>query len=145
MLIEQSYAKNMGMYGHRVGCLHIVTPDPTTASKILSQLKMIIRGNYSSPPLYGARIAERILNNDSMMKEWEGELVTMVARLDHVRKLLRNRLEELKTPGNWAHVTSQRGFFVFSGLNKTQCDYLFNKYHIHMMDNGRMAMIGLNS
>ena len=71
MLVEQSYAKNMGMYGHRVGCLHIVTPDSTTASKVLSQLKMIIRGNYSSPPLYGARIAEKIINSDTMMKEWE--------------------------------------------------------------------------
>ena len=70
--------------------------------------------------------------------------MTMVARMDKVRKLLRNRLEELKTPGTWDHMTSQRGFFVFSGLNKPQCDYLHDKYHIHMMDNGRMAMIGLN-
>ena len=68
MFVEQSYAKNMGMYGHRVGCLHIVTPDQSSASKVLSQLKIIIRGNYSSPPLYGARIAERIINNDALVK-----------------------------------------------------------------------------
>ena len=64
--------------------------------------------------------------------------------MDRARKLLRNSLEEFKTPGNWDHVTSQRGFFVFSGLNKNQCDHLLEKYRIHMMDNGRMAMIGLN-
>ena len=63
MFVSQSYAKNMGLYGQRVGALHIVTPDKETASKCMSQLKMVIRGNYSSPPLHGARIAEKILNS----------------------------------------------------------------------------------
>ena len=69
MFVAQSYAKNMGLYGHRVGCLHIVTPDKETASKCMSQMKIIVRGNYSSPPLYGSRIAEKILN--SIKKERE--------------------------------------------------------------------------
>ena len=57
MLVAQSYAKNMGLYGQRTGCVHIVTPDKDSAARSMSQLKMIVRGNYSSPPLYGARIA----------------------------------------------------------------------------------------
>jgi len=65
--VEQSYAKNMGMYGHRVGCLHVVTPNEETKDKVLSQLKVLVRGNYSSPPLYGARIAEKILNSEALM------------------------------------------------------------------------------
>lgn len=71
LFVEQSYAKNMGMYGHRVGCLHVVAPDQLTANKVLSQLKVLIRGNYSSPPLYGARIAEKILNSPILLAEWQ--------------------------------------------------------------------------
>jgi aspartate/tyrosine/aromatic aminotransferase len=71
MFVSQSYAKNMGLYGLRTGAIHVVTPDKATASKVLSQLKMIIRGNYSSPPLTGARIAEKILNNDALFNEWQ--------------------------------------------------------------------------
>jgi aspartate/tyrosine/aromatic aminotransferase len=63
MLVSQSYAKNMGLYGERIGALHMVTSDKDTAAKVLSQIKMVIRPNYSSPPLHGARIAERILSN----------------------------------------------------------------------------------
>lgn len=74
MLVSQSYAKNMGLYGQRVGALHIVTPDKETTSKCLSQLKMVVRGNYSSPPLYGARIAEKILNSEVLFGEWQAEL-----------------------------------------------------------------------
>lgn len=63
MLVSQSFAKNMGLYGERVGAFHVLTPDKNTAAKVLSQLKMIIRANYSSPPIHGARIAERVLSD----------------------------------------------------------------------------------
>jgi len=63
MVLSQSYAKNMGLYGERIGAFHVVTSDKDTASKVLSQLKMVIRPNYSSPPLHGARIVERVLSN----------------------------------------------------------------------------------
>jgi aspartate aminotransferase len=63
MCVSQSYAKNMGLYGERIGALHVVTQDKKTADTVLSQVKMVIRANYSSPPLHGARIAERILSN----------------------------------------------------------------------------------
>lgn len=63
MFVSQSYAKNMGMYGERVGALHVVTSNKDTAAKVLSQLKMVIRANYSSPPVHGARIVEKVLND----------------------------------------------------------------------------------
>lgn len=63
LLVSQSYAKNMGLYGERVGALHVVASDKDTAQKVLSQLKQVIRANYSSPPVHGARIVEKVLNN----------------------------------------------------------------------------------
>jgi aspartate/tyrosine/aromatic aminotransferase len=71
MLVSQSYAKNMGMYGERVGALHVVTPDKETASRVLSQLKMVIRANYSSPPIHGARIVERVLSDAANLQQWK--------------------------------------------------------------------------
>ena len=145
MLVSQSYAKNMGLYGLRTGAVHIVTPNKETSSRVLSQVKNIIRANYSSPPLTGARIADKILNDDSKFQEWQAELKGIAERVITMRKRLRGHLEELKTPGNWEHITDQIGMFSYTGLSEKQCVHLINQHHIHMMKNGRIAMVGLNS
>jgi aspartate/tyrosine/aromatic aminotransferase len=92
MLLSQSYAKNMGLYGERVGALHIVTPNKETSSRVLSQVKMVIRAEYSSPPLGGARIADRILNNEGNFEEWSRELKSIAERVISMRKGLRAKL-----------------------------------------------------
>jgi len=74
MFVSQSYAKNMGLYGERVGALHVVSKDKETASRVLSQLKMVIRANVSSNPIHGARIAERVLTNAANFQSWRDEL-----------------------------------------------------------------------
>ena len=89
MVIAQSFAKIMGLYGERCGALHFVCADKTIAGKVLSQLKIIIRINYSSPPRHGARIAAIILNEPSMRQQWLDELVTVTNRITAMRKLLR--------------------------------------------------------
>lgn len=71
LVLSQSYAKNMGLYGERIGAFHVVTPDKETASRVLSQLKMVIRPNYSNPPLHGARIVERVLNKPENYEAWK--------------------------------------------------------------------------
>ena len=86
----------------------------------MSQLKMIVRGNYSSPPLQGARIAEKILNNDALFNEWQTELKSIAGRVITMRQQMRARLEELKTPGSWEHITDQIGMFTYTGLNEPQ-------------------------
>lgn len=101
MLVSQSYAKNMGMYGERVGALHVVTQDKETASRVLSQLKMVIRANYSSPPIHGARIVERVLADAANLQQWKDELHEVANRIIKMRSALRGKLEELKTPGNF--------------------------------------------
>jgi aspartate aminotransferase, mitochondrial len=92
MFVSQSYAKNMGLYGLRTGALHIVTPNKETQAKVLSQLKMVIRANYSSPPLSGARIAEKILNDDAKFNEWQAELKGIAERVISMRTQLRAHL-----------------------------------------------------
>jgi aspartate aminotransferase len=82
MVIAQSFAKIMGLYGERTGALHFVCNDKNVAAKVLSQVKIIVRANYSSPPLFGARIAAIILNKPEMRQQWLGELVSVTNRMN---------------------------------------------------------------
>jgi len=117
MFVSQSYAKNMGLYGERIGALHVVTLNTTTAENVLSQLKIIIRPMYSSPPMHGALIVAKILSKPEYFQRWKEELSSISNRIIQVRKILRDELESLKTPGNWEHITNQIGMFSYTGLN----------------------------
>jgi len=105
MVIAQSFAKIMGLYGERTGALHFVCKDKATAAKVLSQVKIIIRVNYSSPPRHGARIAAMILNEPGLRQQWLDELVAVTDRITAMRKLLRSTLEKIGAKGTWNHVT----------------------------------------
>lgn len=141
----QSFAKNMGMYGERVGCLSVVTSNAEQASHIYSQLKTIVRALYSSPPLHGARIVERVLSTKSLYNLWIEDLVGMSNRIKSMRAQLFNKLVELKTPGDWKHITDQIGMFSYTGLNVKQSNRMIEKHHIYMLTNGRISMAGLNT
>jgi aspartate aminotransferase len=141
MLVSQSYAKNMGLYGERVGALHVVCHNPKTAEKVLSQLKLVIRPMYSNPPQHGALIVHRVLSNPEYYKRWAQELADVSKRIIEVRHLLRKNLEDLKTPGTWEHITDQIGMFSYTGLNEKICETLINKYHVYMLKNGRISLV----
>jgi aspartate aminotransferase len=106
MVLSQSFAKTMGLYGERTGAMHIVCKDKATADKVMSQVKILVRGNYSSPPIHGARIAARILNNVENRKQWLAELKTVTDRMNNMRVLLKAALIKNGTKGNWDHVTN---------------------------------------
>ncbi|KAJ4352407.1 Aspartate aminotransferase, cytoplasmic [Didymosphaeria variabile] len=148
LVIAQSFAKNMGLYGQRVGAFHYVTPAGPDAQevtqRISSQLSIIQRSELSSPPIYGAKIASIILNDEQLFAEWEDDLRTMAGRIKGMRKALRLELERLQTPGTWKHVTSQIGMFSFTGLNKEQVAELRNRWHVYMAETGRISVAGLN-
>lgn len=95
----------MGLYGERTGALHFVCADDEVAKNVLSQVKVIIRTNFSSPPVHGARIAAMILNEPDLREQWLGELVNVTKRISEMRLLLRNKLEENGAKGTWNHVT----------------------------------------
>ena len=95
----------MGLYGERTGALHIVCHDKDTADKVLSQVKILIRTNYSSPPKHGARIAAAILNNEELRAEWLKQLVDVTKRMNDMRNALRAALEKSGVKGDWSHIT----------------------------------------
>eukprot|EP00827_Trimyema_finlayi_P003094 TRINITY_DN27_c0_g1_i1.p1 TRINITY_DN27_c0_g1~~TRINITY_DN27_c0_g1_i1.p1 ORF type:complete len:436 (-),score=188.81 TRINITY_DN27_c0_g1_i1:77-1384(-) len=145
MVVSQSFAKNAGMYGERIGAIHFVCPSAEVCEKVLSQAKIVARQIYSNPPLHGARILSKILNDPALKKEWIDELKQVSGRIIEMRKLLRTKLEELKVPGTWNHITDQIGMFSYTGLNEAQCTQLIEKHHIYLLKNGRISMAGVNT
>lgn len=143
LCIAQSFAKIMGLYGERCGALHFVCGDKKTAGNVLSQVKILIRTNYSSPPKHGARIASMILNNTSMRNQWLQELVNVTDRITEMRHLLKKNLEKVGARGTWDHVTTQIGMFSFTGLTPKQSQTMVEKHHVYMTKNGRISVAGL--
>lgn len=144
-LAAQSYAKNMGLYGERVGALSIVCKDSDVASKVESQLKMVIRPMYSNPPIHGASIVATILKDRQMYDEWTVELKAMADRIISMRQQLFDAMQARGTPGDWSHIIKQIGMFTFTGLNAEQVSFMIREYHIYMTSDGRISMAGLSS
>lgn len=142
--ITQSFAKNMGLYGERFGMIHIVTQDACIAEKVLSQLKLIVRPMYSSPPIHGAKIVARVLSNPDLRAMWLSELKEVSDRINHVREALAKGLEA-NGCGDWSHVTRQIGMFSYTGLTVSQVERMIAKWHIYMLKNGRISLAGINS
>ena len=144
--LAQSFAKNMGLYGERVGAFSLVTASPEEKARVDSQLKIVIRPMYSNPPLHGARIASTILGDQALNSQWEGEVKGMADRIISMRETLYNTLtNDLKTPGEWSHIKSQIGMFSFTGLKPEQTKALAEKAHVFMTADGRISMAGLNA
>lgn len=144
-LAAQSYAKNMGLYGERVGALSFVCKDSNVASKVESQLKMVIRPMYSNPPIHGASIVAIILKDRQMYDEWTVELKAMADRIISMRQQLYDAMQARGTPGDWSHIIKQIGMFTFTGLNVEQVSFMTREYHIYMTSDGRISMAGLSS
>lgn len=141
----QSYAKNMGLYGERVGALSIVCKTGDVASRVESQLKLVIRPMYSNPPLHGASIVATILKDSNLYNEWTLELKAMADRIISMRTQLLEALQARGTPGDWTHIIKQIGMFTFTGLNAEQVAFMTKEYHIYMTSDGRISMAGLSS
>nr|CAG8489268.1 11410_t:CDS:2 [Entrophospora candida] len=145
LLICQSFAKNFGLYGQRAGCLTFVLKNADAAARVESQLAKLQRAEISNPPIHGARIVNTVLNDPALYTEWTENLKTMSYRIQEMRKRLYEKLIELNTPGTWNHITDQIGMFSYTGLKAQHVKVLKEKYHIYLVDNGRISMAGLNS
>ncbi|BAO40107.1 aspartate aminotransferase [Kluyveromyces marxianus DMKU3-1042] len=154
IFICQSFAKNVGMYGERCGCIHIVLPRPETGSSgrdvpqiakaITSQLSKITRSEVSNPPAYGAKIVSKILNDEQLTAQWHEDMITMSQRITKMRHSLRDKLVELGTPGNWDHIVNQCGMFSYTGLTKQMVERLESEHAVYMVASGRASIAGLN-
>lgn len=143
--VAQSFSKNLGLYGQRVGAFHLVCRNSDSAARARSQVVELQRGELSTPPAYGARLAATVLSDPALIEEWKQDLITMSSRIKSMRRALYDELKRLGTPGTWEHIINQIGMFSYTGLTKDQIKFLHDKYHIYMLNSGRISIAGLNT
>ena len=144
MLVANSYSKNFGLYGERIGGFYVVTPDAETAERVKSQVMRIIRANYSNPPLHGSRIIAAVLASDALRQEWESELAVMRKRISGMRQALAEGLNAGGSSVDFSFMYKQNGMFSYSGLSKDAVERLREEYAIYMPTNGRLNVAGLS-
>jgi len=145
VFVSSSYSKSMSLYGERVGALSIVTRDKEEAARTLSQLKRVIRTNYSNPPTHGGQTVAMVLTDPELRALWEEELGDMRDRIKVMRKALVDKVREQRADFDFGFIADQRGMFSYSGLTKAQVTKLREKYSIYALDSGRICVAALNS
>jgi len=145
LFVSQSFAKNFGLYGERVGTFSVTCADADAVKAVMGNLDIIIRNLYSNPPKHGANIVKTVLSDPALYQEWRDELMAMSVRIQDMRKAMYDELTRLGTPGSWTHITSQIGMFSFTGLTVEQSKAMVDKHHIYMLSNGRISMAGVTT
>jgi aromatic-amino-acid transaminase len=145
VFVASSFSKSFSLYGERVGALTVVTSDRNEAARVLSQLKRVVRANYSNPPTHGGRIVALVLTHPELREIWEMELGGMRERIREMRDSLVAKLAERAPGHDFTFVRRQRGMFSYSGLDKTQVKRLRDEYSIYAIDTGRICVAALNS
>jgi len=145
MVLAQSFAKNFGLYGERVGCFSLLADNAEEATRCLSQLKIIARPIYSNPPLYGARIVSTVLNTPDLFQQWKVDVKIMADRIINMRGELVKGLKAQGSTRDWSHITSQIGMFAFTGLTSQQVNRMMSEFHIYLTQDGRISLAGLNT
>ena len=143
-LVATSFSKSFSLYGERVGALSVVCPTQEEAGRVLSQLKRVIRSNYSNPPTHGAQVVATVLTTPSLRAVWEEELAGMRTRIKEMRRALRDKLEATGLQRDFSFITEQRGMFSYTGLSKEQMHRLRNEFGIYGVDSGRICVAALN-
>ena len=145
VLLASSFSKSVSLYGERVGALSIVTGSPDEAKRVLSQLKRVVRANYSNPPTHGSQVVATVLSNPELRKLWEKELGEMRERMKAMRKLLVEKIKARVPSADFSFVLKQRGMFSYSGLTKEQVRRLREEYSIYTIDTGRVCIAALTT
>ncbi|WP_064116828.1 amino acid aminotransferase [Pseudomonas fluorescens] len=142
--VSSSFSKSFSLYGERVGALSIISESKEESARVLSQVKRVIRTNYSNPPTHGASIVAAVLNSPELRAQWEAELAEMRLRIRGMRTQMVDLLAE-KAPGrDFSFVGRQRGMFSYSGLTTEQVHRLRNEFGIYALDTGRICVAALN-
>ncbi len=145
LLIASSFSKNFGLYNERVGAFTLVAENSEVASVALSQIKVVIRSNYSNPPAHGALVVTTILNDTELKVEWLNELAAMRKRIKEMRGQFVSKLKVLGVSQDFSFIDEQNGMFSFSGLNKDQVEKLKSEYGIYIVGSGRINVAGMTS
>ena len=142
LLVCNSFSKNFGLYRERVGALTAVSQDQATSDIVMSQLKQVVRRNYSNPPSHGASVVATVLGDDDLTRQWQQELAAMRDRIRGMRTLLVSRLSQL-VEQDFSFIERQNGMFSFSGLSSQQVERLRNDYSIYIVGSGRINVAGI--
>jgi len=145
LLVSSSFSKSFSLYGERVGALSVVAGDKDEAGRVLSQLKRLIRANYSNPPTHGGQIVTTVLCSPELRALWEAELATMRDRIKLMRATLVELLHERVPGADLRFMLAQRGMFSYSGLTKAQVQTLREEFSVYAIDTGRICVAALNS
>lgn len=143
LLIASSYSKNFGLYNERVGALTLVAGSPAAAETALSHIKRVVRANYSNPPAHGAAIVATVLNDEELKRLWEDEVRQMRDRINTMRHLFVETLQEKGVTQDFSFIARQRGMFSFSGLTPEQVKALRERYSIYAVSSGRISVAGM--
>ncbi len=143
--VSTSFSKSFSLYGERVGALSVVCKDKEEAGRVLSQLKIVIRTNYSNPPIHGGAIVAAVLGNPELRALWETELGEMRVRIKAMRQKLVDGLKAAGVTQDMSFITTQIGMFSYSGLSKEQMVRLRSEFGVYGTDTGRMCVAALNS
>ncbi|MGH8831237.1 MAG: amino acid aminotransferase [Polaromonas sp.] len=143
--VSTSFSKSFSLYGERVGALSVLCESQEEASRVLSQLKIVIRTNYSNPPIHGGTVVAMVLNTPELRAQWEQELGDMRVRIKAMRSKLVEGLKAAGVKQDMSFITSQIGMFSYSGLSKDQMVRLRNEFGVYGTDTGRMCVAALNS
>ncbi|MCL4183237.1 MAG: aspartate/tyrosine/aromatic aminotransferase [Burkholderiaceae bacterium] len=143
--VSSSFSKSFSLYGERVGALSIVTADRDETARVTSQVKRVIRTNYSSPPSHGAAVVAAVLSTPALRQLWEQELAGMRERIRAMRDDLVRKLRENDVEQDFSFVARQRGMFSYSGLTPAQVERLREEFGIYAVSTGRICLAALNS
>jgi aromatic-amino-acid transaminase len=144
VFVSSSFSKSFSLYGERVGALSIVATDAEEATRILSQVKRIVRTNYSNPPSHGGKVVSTVLDTPELRALWEQELGGMRERIRSMRQELVTRLGQRVPGSDYSFVLRQRGMFSYSGLTKAQVERLAREFSVYAIDTGRICVAALN-
>ena len=143
--VSTSFSKSFSLYGERVGGLSVLCQNKEEAGRVLSQLKIVIRTNYSNPPTHGGAVVAAVLNNPELRALWEKELGEMRVRIKAMRQKLVDGLKAAGVQQDMSFITTQIGMFSYSGLSKDQMVRLRTEFGVYGTDTGRMCVAALNS
>ncbi|HET7834269.1 MAG TPA: amino acid aminotransferase [Variovorax sp.] len=143
--VSTSFSKSFSLYGERVGALSVLCENKEEAARVLSQLKIAIRTNYSNPPIHGGAVVAAVLNDPARRAVWEAELAEMRVRIKAMRQKLVDGLKAAGVKQDMGFITSQIGMFSYSGLTKDQMVRLREEFGVYGTDTGRMCVAALNS
>ena len=143
--VSSSFSKSFSLYGERIGALSVVTQDKDETARVVSQVKRVIRTNYSSPPTHGAAVVAAVLSTPALREIWERELGQMRERIREMRRGFVDGLKALGVQRDFSFVTQQSGMFSYSGLSSAQVDRLREEFGIYAVSSGRICLAALNT